>query len=98
MVFPGVVKQVFSDAFGTSAISFAKEPLRYTEKSVVICATMRKPILEGYPAILIGYMRVSSDSDRQSTVLQREMAAGDTTARSTPLPKALLPPRTSGWL
>ena len=39
---------------------------------------MRKPGFEGYPPMLIGYMRVSSDSDRQSTDLQRDalLAAG----------------------
>ena len=36
------------------------------------CATMRKPNLDGYPHMLVGYMRVSSDSDRQSTDLQRD--------------------------
>ena len=39
---------------------------------------MRKPGFEGYPPMLIGYIRVSSDSDRQSTDLQRNalLAAG----------------------
>jgi DNA invertase Pin-like site-specific DNA recombinase len=39
---------------------------------------MRKPISGGYSPMLIGYMRVSSDSDRQSTDLQRDalLAAG----------------------
>lgn len=36
------------------------------------CANIRKAIFEGYPIMLIGYMRVSSDSDRQSTDLQRD--------------------------
>ncbi len=42
------------------------------------CATMRKPNFDGYPLMLVGYMRVSSDSDRQSTDLQRDalLAAG----------------------
>ncbi len=42
------------------------------------CATIRKPPFDGYPSMLIGYMRVSSDSDRQSTDLQRDalLAAG----------------------
>jgi len=41
-------------------------------------ATIRKPISDGYSPMLIGYMRVSSDSDRQSTDLQRDalLAAG----------------------
>jgi len=39
---------------------------------------MRKPRLDGFPFMLVGYMRVSSDSDRQSTDLQRDalLAAG----------------------
>ncbi len=39
---------------------------------------MRKPVFDGYPPMLVGYMRVSSDSDRQSTDLQRDalLAAG----------------------
>ncbi len=42
------------------------------------CVTIRKSILDGYPLMLVGYMRVSSDSDRQSTDLQRDalLAAG----------------------
>jgi DNA invertase Pin-like site-specific DNA recombinase len=42
------------------------------------CATMRKPNFDGYPLMLVGYMRVSSDSDRQTTDLQRDalLAAG----------------------
>lgn len=39
---------------------------------------MRKPVIDGYPPMLVGYMRVSSDSDRQRTDLQRDalLAAG----------------------
>src|SRR3546814_18405707 len=39
---------------------------------------MWKPVFDGYPLMLVGYMRVSSDSDRQSTDLQRDalLAAG----------------------
>lgn len=39
---------------------------------------MRKPVPDGYSPMLVGYMRVSSDSDRQSTNLQRDalLAAG----------------------
>ncbi len=42
------------------------------------CVTIREPPFDGYPSMLIGYMRVSSDSDRQSTDLQRDalLAAG----------------------
>ena len=35
-------------------------------------ATIRKRYFDGYPLMLVGYMRVSSDSDRQSTDLQRD--------------------------
>ena len=40
--------------------------------------TIRKSFLDGFPLMLVGYMRVSSDSDRQSTDLQRDalLAAG----------------------
>ena len=43
-----------------------------------LCGSIRKPLLDGYPFMLVGYMRVSSDSDRQSTDLQRDalLAAG----------------------
>jgi len=39
---------------------------------------MRKQQLRGFPHMLVGYMRVSSDNDRQSTALQRDalLAAG----------------------
>jgi DNA invertase Pin-like site-specific DNA recombinase len=33
---------------------------------------IRKPDFHGFPFMLVGYMRVSSDSDRQSTDLQRD--------------------------
>ncbi|WP_446479881.1 hypothetical protein [Bradyrhizobium canariense] len=41
-------------------------------------AAIRKPISDAYPPMLVGYMRVSSDSDRQSTDSQRDalLAAG----------------------
>jgi DNA invertase Pin-like site-specific DNA recombinase len=38
---------------------------------------MRKPKLNGFPAMLVGYMRVSSESDRQSTDLQRDALLAD---------------------
>ena len=58
--------------------------------------TIRKPPAEGFPSMLVGYMRVSSDSD-QTTDLQRDallsagvgsrhltnLAAGDTSVGST---------------
>ena len=45
---------------------------------VPVGPTIRKPVFDGYPPMLVGYMRVSSDSDRQSTDLQRDalLAAG----------------------
>jgi DNA invertase Pin-like site-specific DNA recombinase len=33
---------------------------------------MRKPNIKEFPYMLVGYMRVSSDSDRQTTDLQRD--------------------------
>jgi len=47
-------------------------------KTLSLCGSIRKPLLDGYPFMLVGYMRVSSDSDRQSTDLQRDalLAAG----------------------
>lgn len=35
-------------------------------------ATIRKHKINGFPPMLVGYMRVSSDSDRQTTNLQRD--------------------------
>jgi DNA invertase Pin-like site-specific DNA recombinase len=42
------------------------------------CVTIRKPRFGDYPPMLVGYRRVSSGSDRQSTDLQRDalLAAG----------------------
>jgi hypothetical protein len=34
-------------------------------------ATVRKPNEEGFPHMLVGYMRVSTDGDRQVLDLQR---------------------------
>ena len=47
-------------------------------KTLSLCDTIRKPHFNGYSFMLVGYMRVSSDSDRQSTDLQRDalLAAG----------------------
>ena len=52
--------------------------LKIVRKTLSPRATIRKPISDGYPPMLIGYMRVSSDTDRQSTNLQRDalLAAG----------------------
>jgi DNA invertase Pin-like site-specific DNA recombinase len=42
------------------------------------CGTVRQPRIEGFPHMLVGYMRVSSEGDRQTTALQRDalLAAG----------------------
>ena len=42
------------------------------------CSTVREPWFEGFSHMLVGYMRVSSDGDRQTTALQRDalLAAG----------------------
>ncbi len=42
------------------------------------CCTIRKHQNNGFPFMLVGYMRVSSDTDRQTTNLQRDalLAAG----------------------
>ena len=41
-------------------------------KTLSQCATIRKPDFKGYPFMLVGYMRVSSATDRQNTSLQRD--------------------------
>ncbi len=47
-------------------------------KTLSLWASIRKLHFNGYPLMLVGYMRVSSDSDRQNTDLQRDalLAAG----------------------
>jgi DNA invertase Pin-like site-specific DNA recombinase len=47
-------------------------------KTMSDCDTVRKTDTRGFPYMLIGYMRVSSEGDRQSTALQRDalIAAG----------------------
>jgi hypothetical protein len=51
---------------------------KIVRKTLSLRATIRKHDFDGYPLMLVGYMRVSSDSDRQSTDLQRDalLAAG----------------------
>ncbi len=61
--------------------SYVHQPLdglKIVRKTLSPCATIRKLVINGYPPMLVGYMRVSSDSDRQSTDLQRDalLAAG----------------------
>ena len=52
--------------------------LKIVRKTLSPCTTIRKHVFDGYPLMLVGYMRVSSDSDRQSTSLKRDalLAAG----------------------
>jgi hypothetical protein len=45
-------------------------------KTLSLWATVWKLHFNGYPLMLVGYMRVSSDSDRQNTDLQRDALLG----------------------
>ena len=68
-----VCRQIFN-----SPLHQAPSGRKIVRKTLSPDATMRKPLLDGFPLMLVGYMRVSSDSDRQSTDLQRDalLAAG----------------------
>lgn len=59
-------------------MNYPLDALKIVRKTLSQSVTIRKPIFDGYPLMLVGYMRVSSDSDRQSTDLQRDalLAAG----------------------
>ena len=46
--------------------------VRKTEVYAKWLDRLRKPPAEGFPSMLVGYMRVSSDPDRQTTDLQRD--------------------------
>ena len=48
------------------------ERLNPVRKTLTVLGSIRKPPAEGFPSMLVGYMRVSSDSDRQTTDLQRD--------------------------
>lgn len=50
----------------------------FARKSMSEWQSARKPLWRGFPHMLVGYMRVSSENDRQSTALQRDalIAAG----------------------
>lgn len=52
--------------------------LKIARETPSLFITIRKNDFYSYPLMLVGYMRVSSDSDRQSTNLQRDalVAAG----------------------
>jgi DNA invertase Pin-like site-specific DNA recombinase len=45
---------------------------KYIRKTLSPSITIRKHQTHGFPLMLVGYMRVSSDSDRQTTDLQRD--------------------------
>ena len=50
----------------------------FVRQTLSDCASVRQRALEGFPHMLVGYMRVSSSDDRQSVDLQRDalIAAG----------------------
>src|ERR1700692_1794678 len=53
-------------------------PPRNMRKTLSLSYSIRESYARGFPYMFVGYMRVSSDSDRQSTNLQRDalLAAG----------------------
>ena len=63
---------------GESKHKCSQQASKNVRETLSLCTSIRKPHFYGYPTMLIGYMRVSSDSDRQSTDLQRDalLAAG----------------------
>ena len=63
---------------GESKHKCSQQASKNVRETLSLCTSIRKPNFSGYPTMLIGYMRVSSDSDRQSTDLQRDalLAAG----------------------
>ena len=69
---------MFCDRATTASQTDPGKAAKNIRKTLSSCATIRKPDFNGYPLMLVGYMRVSSDSDRQSTDLQRDalLAAG----------------------
>ena len=50
----------------------ARHAPRNVRKTLSVYASLQKLGFDGFPLMLVGYMRVSSDSDRQSTDLQRD--------------------------
>jgi DNA invertase Pin-like site-specific DNA recombinase len=56
----------------TDIENFAANYAKNVRKTMPQCTTIRKLNFNGYPLMLVGYMRVSSDSDRQNTDLQRD--------------------------
>jgi len=78
----GVGKHLFSDTSSTSAKSFAQNSQKYTENLVVM-----RYCTETCFCRLSDHRRVSSDSDRQNTNLQRDalLTSGVDTGGSTSL-------------
>jgi hypothetical protein len=62
----------------TDIENFAANYSKNVRKTMPQCTTIRKHCNKGFPPMLVGYMRVSSESDRQTTDLQRDalQAAG----------------------
>jgi hypothetical protein len=54
-------------------------------KTLSLWATVWKLHFNGYPLMLVGYMRVSSDSDRQNTDLQRDALLVDASSKLSQL-------------
>lgn len=68
---------MFSDIVA-SAVKISSNPLqKYAENHAAMCYHA-EILKQGFPSMLVGYMRVSSESDRQTTDLQRDalLAAG----------------------
>jgi DNA invertase Pin-like site-specific DNA recombinase len=59
-------------------LNLACDNAKNVRKTLSAYTIIRKPQINGFPLMLVGYMRVSSESDRQITDLQRDalLAAG----------------------
>src|SRR6516165_9430879 len=73
----GVAKHLFSD-MPTAVTETSPDNAKNVRKTLSEYTIMPKPQINGFPLMLVGYMRVSSESDRQITDLQRDalLAAG----------------------
>jgi hypothetical protein len=67
----GVAKHLFSD-MPTAATKPPCDNSKNVRKTLSAYTIIRKPQINGFPLMLVGYMRVSSESDRQITDLQRD--------------------------
>jgi len=69
---------LFSDRQAAAAENRAYGDPKNVRKTLSAYTIIRKPRIDGFPLMLVGYMRVSSESDRQITDLQRDalLAAG----------------------